>query len=249
MPEPLVRSIAGVTLAVRDLAAAESSYGAILGRTPSQRSATRLSYHLSNMTLVLMTERDNLPTWIKRDGEGIAGLTLRAAGTVRSTLDASTMRGLPISFTSRDEADAPAPLGDGVAEAEAAEGLHFLVMLTGDGDAVRQLFVEQLGFAVLLDRVSHKAATRQMHLRAGDTTLEVIQPLDPAKAARRGSFWGLAWDMCDIAAGRARLARAGVDVSEVRVGREPGTRVATVRGEPCGVPTLLVDRLLARGLG
>ena len=35
--------------------------------------------------------------------------------------------------------------------------------------------------------------------------------------------------------------QAGVDVSEVRNGRKPGTRVMTVRSGTCGVPTLLVQ--------
>ena len=38
-----------------------------------------------------------------------------------------------------------------------------------------------------------------------------------------------------------RLAEAGVDVSEVRNGRKPGTRVMTVRSGTSGVPTLLVQ--------
>ena len=38
------------------------------------------------------------------------------------------------------------------------------------------------------------------------------------------------------------LAAAGVEVSEVRTGRKPGTRVLTVRSSACGIPTLLVER-------
>ena len=38
------------------------------------------------------------------------------------------------------------------------------------------------------------------------------------------------------------LAAAGVDVSDVRTGRKPGTRVLTVRSGTCGIPTLLVER-------
>jgi hypothetical protein len=35
---------------------------------------------------------------------------------------------------------------------------------------------------------------------------------------------------------------AGLDVSDVRTGRKPGTRVLTVRSSTCGIPTLLVER-------
>jgi hypothetical protein len=39
---------------------------------------------------------------------------------------------------------------------------------------------------------------------------------------------------------------AGIDVSEVRTGRKPGTRVMTVRSGTCGIPTLLVERTASR---
>jgi hypothetical protein len=32
-----------------------------------------------------------------------------------------------------------------------------------------------------------------------------------------------------------------VDVSDIRTGRKPGTRVLTVRNGTCGIPTLLVE--------
>jgi hypothetical protein len=59
-------------------------------------------------------------------------------------------------------------------------------------------------------------------------------------------LWGLSWRVADIDATRARLLAAGIDVSEVRTGRKPGTRVVTVRGGTCGVQTLLLERT-ARG--
>ena len=59
-------------------------------------------------------------------------------------------------------------------------------------------------------------------------------------------LWGLSWRVADIDATRARLVAAGVDVSEVRAGRKPGTRVMSVRDGTCGIHTLLVERT-ARG--
>jgi hypothetical protein len=55
-------------------------------------------------------------------------------------------------------------------------------------------------------------------------------------------LWGLSWRVADIDATRARLAAAGLDVSEVRIGRKPGTRVVSVRDGTCGIHTLLVER-------
>ena len=57
----------------------------------------------------------------------------------------------------------------------------------------------------------------------------------------RDSLWGLSWRVADIEATRARLLSVGVDVSDIRTGRKPGTRVLTVRNGTCGIPTLLVE--------
>ena len=51
---------------------------------------------------------------------------------------------------------------------------------------------------------------------------------------------GLAWRVRDPDAARARLAHAGFDVSEVRKGRKPGTRVFTVRSGVAGAPSLMI---------
>ncbi len=39
----------------------------------------------------------------------------------------------------------------------------------------------------------------------------------------------------------ARLRAAGVSLSELRKGRKPGTRVATVKSHCLGLPTLLLE--------
>jgi hypothetical protein len=55
-------------------------------------------------------------------------------------------------------------------------------------------------------------------------------------------LWGLSWRVDGIDATRARLVAAGIDISEVRQGRKPGTRVLSVRDGACGIHTLLVER-------
>ena len=93
-----------------------------------------------------------------------------------------------------------------------------------------------------LDR-SHPDWGRLMFFRCGDLIVEVVQrPGNEALRQAHDRLWGLSWRVADIEATRARLVSAGVDVSEVRTGRKPGTRVLTVRNGTCGVPTLLVER-------
>jgi hypothetical protein len=56
------------------------------------------------------------------------------------------------------------------------------------------------------------------------------------------SFGGLAWRTPDADAARERLAAAGFDVSDVRVGRKPGTRVLTVRTGVVAGPALIIQQ-------
>lgn len=54
-------------------------------------------------------------------------------------------------------------------------------------------------------------------------------------------LWGLSWRVANADETRERLAKAGLDVSEVRQGMKPGSRVFTVRDKTCGVPTLMIE--------
>jgi hypothetical protein len=93
-----------------------------------------------------------------------------------------------------------------------------------------------------LDREFAQWGARLIFYRVGDITVELVARLD-AKPGEPGRdrFYGLSWRVPDADAARARLAAMGIDASEVRPGRKPGTRVLTVRSGSCGVPTLLIE--------
>ena len=83
-----------------------------------------------------------------------------------------------------------------------------------------------------------------MFFRCGDLVVEVTHRPGKENKAETDApdrLRGICWRVTDIDATRARLVAAGVDVSEIRTGRKPGTRVMTVRNGTCGVPTLLVQ--------
>ena len=83
------------------------------------------------------------------------------------------------------------------------------------------------------------AVRRLMFFRCGDGFMEVAR--DEAITDGKDRLWGLSWRVADADAARARLKEAGVNVSEVRAGFKPGTRVFTVRDGACGVPTLMIE--------
>jgi catechol 2,3-dioxygenase-like lactoylglutathione lyase family enzyme len=120
--------------------------------------------------------------------------------------------------------------------------MDHLVISTSEPERAAALYGARLGLDMALDR-SHPDWGRLMFFRCGDLIVEVVhRPAKDADADKRhDKLWGLSWRVANIDATRARLVSAGVDVSEVRTGRKPGTRVLTVRNGTCGIPTLLVE--------
>jgi catechol 2,3-dioxygenase-like lactoylglutathione lyase family enzyme len=120
--------------------------------------------------------------------------------------------------------------------------LDHVVISTGDPERAAALYGARLGLDMALDR-SHPDWGQLMFFRCGDLIVEVVHRpgKDQAVDKTRDSLWGLSWRVVDIDATRARLLSAGVDVSDIRTGRKPGTRVLTVRNGTCGIPTLLVE--------
>ena len=78
--------------------------------------------------------------------------------------------------------------------------------------------------------------------RAGDLIVEVVHNLRDEPSDTPDKLWGLSWRVQNIEAAHARLKANAFDISEIRPGRKPGTRVFTVRNNTLGVPTLIVAR-------
>jgi catechol 2,3-dioxygenase-like lactoylglutathione lyase family enzyme len=150
-------------------------------------------------------------------------------------------RGVRIFFLERAE-DRPPSVPTAAAPITA---MDHVVIGTADPERTAALYGARLGLDMALDR-SHPEWGRLMFFRCGDLIVEVAHK--PNKEIRKEDvsapdrLRGICWRVADIDATRARLAEAGVDVSEARPGRKPGTRVMTVRNGTCGVPTLLVQR-------
>jgi len=120
--------------------------------------------------------------------------------------------------------------------------MDHVVVSSADPERAAALYGARLGLDMALDR-SHPDWGRLMFFRCGDLIVEVVHRSDANADRAQDKLWGLSWRVADIDATRARLTSAGIDVSEVRTGRKPGTRVLTVRNGTCGIPTLLVERM------
>ena len=174
--------------------------------------------------------------------DAISGATLSWKRT-RAATEATS--GVRMFFLEREK---ERPLSVRTAPA-AITAMDHVVVSTADPERAAALYGARLGLDMALDR-SHPDWGRLMFFRCGDLIVEVThRPGKQADAGRdrpQDRLRGMCWRVADIDATHARLTAAGVDVSEVRTGRKPGTRVMTVRNGTCGVPTLLVQPSAAK---
>lgn len=126
-------------------------------------------------------------------------------------------------------------------------GLDHVVVATEDCERAAALYGARLGLDLALDR-THRDWGQLMFFRCGDLIVELARRPGAHGAALQDKLWGLSWRVSDIEAVRARLVSAGIDASEVRAGRKPGTRVMSVQSGTSGVRTLLLERGPARRL-
>lgn len=129
---------------------------------------------------------------------------------------------------------APAGAGD-------VARLDHVVVDTPDPTRAAATYGARLGLRLALERHAPQWNVHFLFFRVGGVTLEVIRRLDAdPPAGGEDRLWGLTWAVDDIHAAHQRLAAAGLNLSEVRTGRKPGTEVFTVRDGTLGVPTLFI---------
>ncbi len=246
-----------VTLATSDLASSAASYERLFGRAADLETegdrATSAWLPLGNAALELRVGETELPDIDRPVELGFAVSDLDAAeGWAHHHGLAPTRRGTAVALSPERTGGVPmalvlqtVPRPEGPFDPSSVYGLDHAVVRTTDGDAARSLYEQELGIRVALDRAFEKWGVRLIFCRIAGVTLELAAALgeDPASQGppTRDTLWGFTWQIADADAARARLAESGFDVSEVRDGRKPGTRVFTVRDGTRGVPTLMIQ--------
>ena len=168
-----------------------------------------------------------------------SGATLSWKRTRAAT---ETTRGVRMFFLERDQ---ERPLSVRTTPGSITAMDH-VVVSTADPERAAALYGAGLGLDMALDR-SHPDWGRLMFFRCGDLIVEVTHKPGKASPDTPDRLRGICWRVSDIEATHARLLAAGVDVSEIRTGRKPGTKVMTLRNGTCSVPTLLVQTSAGKG--
>jgi catechol 2,3-dioxygenase-like lactoylglutathione lyase family enzyme len=259
----VITALDHVAVAVRDFEAAVEDWRRLLGREPElepRDGADRAWFHLANTALEIIAASgdgaagERVRARLDEAGEGVwilafqvedldtdarlaerRGLAVERAGTVART----EAGGVGIVLTPGRIGAARSPaIG---AEAAAVPALDHVVIRTANIDRAVANFGGRLGLDLRLDRANPGWGARQLFFKCGDTVVEFGASLKARVSDAPDSFGGLAWRTAEPDAVHARLAAAGFNVSEVRSGRKPGTKVFTVRDAPAGVPTIVLS--------
>lgn len=247
-----------VVIAARDIAASAENYQALLGVPATFREADGMTLAVlatANLNVELITPRgagaaadrvraaldagEGLKSLVfavqyidaahrRAERVGLAPAPINAGDGYRSfRAGAGATHGVRLFFIER--AGAPAP-----AQGE-VRGVDHIVIRTPDPERAAALYGARLGLDMRLDR--DVAGRRLMFFRCGNAVLEIISDASLGQDA----LWGLSWRVADAGAAHARLAASGFDVSDVRPGLKPGTKVFSVRNRTCETPTLALE--------
>ena len=157
----------------------------------------------------------------------------------RLFLSRGATHGVPIDLCERKGGAVPSPLA-GSDEAAAISALDHIVVRTPNPERAIAFYAGRLGLDLRLDRSNPDWDSRLLFFRCGDLVVEIAHDLKKGVSDRSDHLWGLSWRTPDIAKANARLKAAGIDVSEPRDGRRPGSQVFTVKNHTEGVPTLVI---------
>ena len=246
----MISKLNAVVVEVTDLAAAMHDYEALTGVAGVLgpfRGDDSACFQLTNVCLRLVTTggRQGLKQLVFQSGD-LAAAKERLKSMGISVIDAEsdddflslssdTTRGISLAVTTAMDStvlnEATTPL---------IAGLDHAVIASGDGDYTAALLGGRLQLDMRLDLTNPDWDSRLMFFRCGDLIIEVYQPLSKPLPVAQDRFFGLSWRTLDIDETHGLLSARGFNVSPVKAGRKPGTRVCTVRDKTHGVPTLIL---------
>lgn len=171
-------------------------------------------------------------------GKAATLLERRAVAAARDG-DALTLSGHGVAIRlAAKGSGAPSPFT--ADEAACVSALDHVVVRTPNPERAIAFYAGRLGLDLRLDRSNEKWGARLLFFRCGDLVVEIAHDLKKGVSDAPDQLWGLSWRVPDVAKANARLKAAGLDVSEPRDGRRPGSQVFSVKNQTEGVPTLVI---------
>jgi catechol 2,3-dioxygenase-like lactoylglutathione lyase family enzyme len=157
----------------------------------------------------------------------------------RLILSTQATHQVPIALVERAVALEPSPLLKS-SETASITALDHVVVRTPNPERAVALYAGRLGLDLRLDRSNPEWGSRLLFFRCGDLVVEIAHDLKKGVSDGPDQLWGLSWRTPDIARCNERLKKAGVEVSEPRNGRRPGSQVFSVLSHTANVPTIVI---------
>lgn len=261
----MITGLDHIAVVVRDIDAATDGYRRLLGveaEAEAGGGAQRRWFRFPNAAFELIAADGDGPVGervrarLDEAGEGVwalafatpqpeaaarlltrRGLRAELLENGAGRIDPEDTAGVPMFFRASGEHPPSAAAGGAPVAA-----LDHVVVGTVNPDRSLAIYGAKLGLDLRLDRANPQWGARQMFFKAGDALIEIGASLKEPASDKPDRFGGLAWRVVDPEAAHARMAAAGFNVSELRTGRKPGTRVFTVRDAPAGIPTLVIQQ-------
>jgi catechol 2,3-dioxygenase-like lactoylglutathione lyase family enzyme len=221
------------------LAGSAASYEALLGRRVVEG---RLQTTNVGLTFVGRTQPLSSMTFATRSLDKAARLLERRGvpTTRRSALELSqaATHGVPIALIERSGKPVLSPA---IVDDEAAiSALDHVVIRSPNPERAVAFYAGRLGLDLRLDRSNPAWGSRLLFFRCDDLVVEIAHDIAKGVSDGPDELWGLSWRANDIAKAHARMQAAGIEVSERRDGRRPGSQVFTVNSHTEGVPTIVI---------
>ncbi len=125
-------------------------------------------------------------------------------------------------------------------EAAAVNALDHVVVRSPNPERAIAFYAGRLGLDLRLDRSNPDWGQRLLFFRCDDLVVEIAHDLRQGVSDGPDLLWGLSWRVADIVKANARLKAAGIEVSDPRDGRRPGSQVFVVKSGTGGVPTIVI---------
>jgi len=251
----MINGFANITIGTANLELATQEYEQLLGRLPSRCDADSSEFHLSNLALRLVRSGQSGITELGFRAEELERTQVRMgrfgliadADTEEARVsrkhkllaDRTRVMNLSITHASREVPDQDAePIRD-----HTISGLDHIVIQSDNPERTAFLLGCQLGLDLRLDRTNEAWNSRLLFFRCGDAIVEVFHALKAKERSDHDRFFGITWRVGDIQAAHKRLSESGIAVSEIRLGRKPGTAVCTIKSHTSEVPTLLIGAI------
>ncbi len=249
MPTPIT-GLDCIELLVDDLPQAARDYELLLGRKASS-IGSGATLRLGNVTLLLRQSTGSVglgllrfavdaPARMARRLERLSLPTVESAAlgsevpTMR--IDKAATYSVPLGY-SLGEGGSRGPVDDG----GDIRGLDHVVIATQQADRAAALYGARLGLDMRFDSTRFDWGLRLIFFRCGDLVLEIAQNLRDSVRNDDDHLLGWSWRTSSAETTHARLSREGFDVSDIRPGRRPHTRVFTVRSRTAGIRTLFLE--------